>query len=515
MSEGGWRVVDVVSLLVAAAVAFPLAWVVYSALGVEGSRTLEIVSRAENVRILGNTLLVVALVTAFAVAISLPLAYITTYTDVPHRRFLAVLISLPLVVPSYIGAFGFVVGFGPRGVLQSLLGVESLPSIYGLSGTVLVVTLYTYPYTFITTRAALRSIDPAVIDASRTLDSGRKTFREVIAPQAKPAVLAGSLLVALYALSDFGTPAIMRFDVYTRVIYVEQNAWRTDVASLLSLQLVALTVVVLVAESRLSEVRDITSKGGSRRLEMSLGRWRLPATAACVGVPFLALGVPVGVLFLWLFRGDATYASGGGFELEYAWNSVYVAALAAAVAVTAALPVAYAASTGANRASRIAERATYVGYALPGVVLGLALVFFGSSTALYQTIPLLVFGYTVKFLPEAVGTARASFLQFDTRLAEAARTLGSPPHRTFYDVVLPSIAPGVVAGAALVFLTTMKELPITLFLRPAGFDTLVTRVWATYHEGFYGQAAVPALILVGISALSMLVILSRERYDAR
>ncbi|MFW5929574.1 MAG: ABC transporter permease [Halobacteriota archaeon] len=510
------RLVDSVNVAIALVVLVPFAWVVYSAFGVESSRVFEILGRSENLEILVNTVVLVVLVTAASVLISVPLAFVTAYGDVPYPRALSVLVALPLVVPSYIGAFGFVVGFGPRGELQSLLGVERLPSIYGLAGSVLVITLYTYPYTFITTRAALRSVDASVVDAARTLDgSRRRLVREVLLPQAKPAVLAGALLVALYALSDFGTPAIMRYDVYTRVIYVEHEAWRRDVASLLSLQLVALAAVVLFVENRVSNVGDIRSKGGGRKPSLRLGRWKLPATLACLAVPVFALAVPVGVLALWLFRGDESYASGGGFTWEYAWNSVYVAGLAAAVAVAVALPVAYGAARRRSMPSVLAERASYVGYALPGVVLGLGLVFFGSGTPLYQTIPLLVFGYTVKFLPEAVGITRSSFLQFDVRLAEAARTLGSRPLRTFYRVVLPSIAPGVLAGAALVFLTTMKELPITLFLRPAGFDTLVTRVWSAYHEGFYGQAALPALVLVAISALSVFVILSRERYDAR
>ncbi len=116
----------------------------------------------------------------------------------------------------------------------------------------------------------------------------------------------------------------------------------------------------------------------------------------------------------------------------------------------------------------------------------------------------------IRFLPQAVGTTESSILQVDPQYIEAARSLGYHPLSAFRKVVLPLVAPGIAAGAALVFLTTMKELPATLMLRPTGFETFVTYIWLVQGAGYYGQAAVPALVLVGLSGLSMLVILRRE-----
>jgi iron(III) transport system permease protein len=150
---------------------------------------------------------------------------------------------------------------------------------------------------------------------------------------------------------------------------------------------------------------------------------------------------------------------------------------------------------------------------MPGVVLGLALVFFGVKfvPTLYQTLPLLVFAYVVRFLPQAVGTTSSSVLQVDAHLVEAARALGESPRSAFRRVTLPLIWPGVLAGAALVFLTSMKELPATLMLRPTGFETLVSYIWQVQEAGYYGLAAVPALTLIAVSAGSMAVILAQER----
>jgi iron(III) transport system permease protein len=227
--------------------------------------------------------------------------------------------------------------------------------------------------------------------------------------------------------------------------------------------------------------------------------------------------VPLGILLLWFVRGPSDVGSATALQLSTITNSVGVAGAAALVSALAGLPIAYLSARHSSWLTEAFERASYVGYAIPGVVLGLALVYLGTqfATPLYQTLYLLVFAYVVRFLPQAVGSTRASFLRVNPALPEAARTLGRSSVGAFRTVTLPLIAPGLLGGAALVFLTTMKELPATLLLAPSGFDTLVTRVWTGVNAGYFGAAAVPALILLGVSALSMLVILSQEGYNVK
>jgi iron(III) transport system permease protein len=512
--------VTLLAAAVAAAVVVPLVWLVRTALGVDVAAALEL---SQFVEVSVNSGLLVVAVTAASIVVGVPLAFLTVRTDLPFRRLWTVVAALPLVIPSYIGAFAFVSAFGPRGILRRALaplGIERLPEIYGFGGAALVLTLYTYPYVFITARAALKSLDTTLVDAARTLEHTElEAFRRVTWPHIRPAVAAGSLLVALYTLADFGTPAIMRFDVFTRVIYVELGSFGRDTAALYSLQLVAATLFILAVESRVRDETDARATAGGAGgggSTVRLGRWRWPAALLPAGVGGLALVVPVGILVSWLLAGTDEVGRALAFRPEYATNSVLVAAGAALVATLAALPVAYlAANRPDSRLATLFERATYVGYGVPGVALGLALVFFGArvATPIYQTLYLLVFAYVVRFLPQAVGAQRASFLGVDRRLTEAARTLGRTPGEAFRHVTVPLVAPGLAAGAALVFLTTMKELPATLLLKPAGFDTLVTRVWTAYGSGHFGYAAVPALILVAVSGLSMLVMLTQEGYD--
>jgi iron(III) transport system permease protein len=501
---------------IAAAVAFPVAWLVLRSLEIGFEPAVELLAQPSSLEVVTNSVALVAGVTLGSILIGVPFAVLTVQTDLPFRRFWTIVAALPLVVPSYIGAFAFVSAFGPHGELADLLaplGVSELPTIYGFEGATLVLTLFTYPYVFLTTRAALLSFDGTLMEAARTLNHGRwAAFRKVTLPQIAPGIAAGSLLVALYALSDFGTPAIMHFDVFTRTIYV--NMWQQNYAALLSIQLLALALVVLALENRIGDDdRGAHASRGSGSVRISLGHWKWPALLFCALVATLCLAVPVAILFVWLTRSGPGYA-GGGFEFQmvYGLNSLYVAALAAGAATLAALPLAYLSGSSDSRFATLFERVSYVGYATPGVVLGFALVYFASSNApvLYQTIPLLVFAYVVRFLPQAVGAVRSSVLQVDPKLTEAARTLGESPRSAFRRVTLPLIAPGVVAGAALIFLTTMKELPATLLVRPTGFETLVTYIWRVQEAGYYGQAAIPALVLVAVSALSMLVLLKQD-----
>ena len=504
---------------IAALVLSPVVWVVLRTTAIGFDRAFALVTSPTSYDALLNSVALVVVVTGASILIGVPLAVLTTRTDLPFRRFWTVVVSIPLVLPSYIGAFAFVSAFGPHGILADALSVE-LPTIYGFFGAALVLTLFIYPYVYISTRAALLTFDASLIEAARTLNHGRfQAFRRVTLPRIVPGIASGGLLVALYTLSDFGTPAIMHFDTFTRMIYVEFNTFARDQAALLSVQLLAVTAVILAIENRIGSddghAYASSDRGGDEALRISLGRFRWLAMAFPAAIGVVTLVVPIGVLVYWLLGADPGFGGGYAFKWAYGFNSLSVSAVAALLATVAAVPIAYLATFRGGRLSTLFERATFVGYAMPGIVLGLALVYFGAAYApfLYQTIPLLLFAYVVRFMPQSVGTIRSSFLQTDPKLIEAARMLGRSRIDTFREVTLPLVMPGIAAGGALVFLTTMKELPATLMLQPTGFETIVTYIWLVQGSGNYGSAAVPALALVGISALSMFVILARGRYD--
>ena len=178
----------------------------------------------------------------------------------------------------------------------------------------------------------------------------------------------------------------------------------------------------------------------------------------------------------------------------------------------AALPVAVLAVRRSSRLSALFERVAYTSYALPGIVVALALVFFGINylPALYQTLPLLLLAYVILFVPQALGAQRNALLQVTPSLEEAARSLGARPSRVLRRVTLPLLRPGLLAGGALVFLTAMKELPAALILSPLGYSTLATQIWSTINEAFFARAAVPSLLLLLLSSLPLAYITLRD-----
>ncbi|WP_425493648.1 ABC transporter permease [Natronocalculus amylovorans] len=506
--------VALASALVAFLVVTPMIWVVREATSVELSHALSLVASAETAWITINSLTLMVFVTLLSILLGVPLAMLTTRTDLPHPRLWTIVAALPLVIPSYIGAIAFVAVFGPGGELDTLFGI-TLPRIVGLPGAILIITLYTYPYVFLTTRAALLSIDSSLIDAARTLNAGRiEAFRRVTLPQIRPGIAAGALLAALYAVSDFGTPAFMQVRVFTSTIYWEFSGFAVEYAALLALQLVAIVAVILVIEAGIG--RDEDASGGTDTVNtVRLGRWKWPAMGFISTLGFVTLALPVAIFASWLVRSQGDTVPSLEFQPMFALNSVRLAVLAAIVACLFALPVAYYSGRTNSLISRILERTTYIGFAVPGIVIGLALVFLGTRTlpSLYrQGVWLLVFAYVIRFLPQAVGTVRSSVLQVDDSVIEASRTLNAGPIETFRRVTMPMIVPGMVAGAVLVFLTTMKELPMTLMLQPVGMDTLVSIIWDAQATLHYRYAAIPALLLILISGLTMIVMLRQEGY---
>lgn len=497
------------AVVVAAAMLLPSVYLVIRAAG-EGGDLWKVITSSSALNSLLHTVLLAAAVTGGAIAISVPAAWLTTRSDLPFRRLWSVLLTLPLVFPSYVGAFAIVSALGPRGMLQDLLeplGVQEIPQIYGFAGAWLTLTLFTFPYTLLPVRAAIQGVDRSLEEVSRGLGkSGIATFFRVTLPQLRPAIVAGSLLVALYTLSDFGAVSILRFDALTRIIFLQYTtSLDRGAAASLALLLVGLALVVVVIEGMSRGRSRYYSNVSHRRPELvTLGWWRWPATFFCGSIVALALILPASVILFWLVRGVAS-----GEHLSFVGtavlNSAGVSALAATAAVAACLPIAFLVARRPSLVSGALEKASYIGYALPGVTIALALVFFTSNYAsfIYQTLVILIFAYVILFLPQALGAARSSLLQVNPRTEEAARGLGKSSSSVLARITVPQILPGISAGAALVFLTAMKELPATLLLSPIGFDTLATEIWSASTEAFFARAALPALLLVAVSALPM------------
>ncbi len=506
--------------VVAVAIALPLLYLVIRTAGIGGEELRELISRPRNIMVFFNSAAMAATVTLFSTLIAVPLAFLTVRTDLPGRRFWLVTTTLPLAVPSYVGSFALIATFAPRGSFLQLLlqplGVEELPSIYGFPGTVLAITLFTYPYMLLSVRSGLQGIDPSLEEASRSLGyGGRETFFKVVLPQLKPSLIAGGLLVALYALRDFGTPSLMQFDAFTRAIFLQyKTSFNRNSAAALSLMLVTLVLLILWLEYRMRSRAAYYSRGSASLRPpkiVKLGIWKWPAFGFCLLITSFGVVLPVGITLFWLIRGLNTgYTFPNLFPTII--NSVSAAGLAALATTIFALPVAILAVRFPSKITAIIERCSYIGFGVPGIVVALSLVFFGANylPALYQTLPMLIFAYLVLFLPQSVGTVRSSLLQVNPQLEESARSLGRNAWQTLREVTLPLVQSGVLSGAVLVFLTAIKELPATMLLAPIGFRTLATQIWQATENVDFADAAAASLAMLLVSMGSTLLVLSQE-----
>jgi iron(III) transport system permease protein len=442
-----------------------------------------------------------AVVTAGCLVLGVASAFLVARTDLPGRRVFGVLAALPLAVPTYIAAFSW---------------ISVVDRFEGFWPTALVLTLCSYPYVFLPVAAALSGTDPAQEEVSRSLGHGPwRTFRDVTLRQIRPAVAGGALLVALYVLSDFGAVSIVRTDTFTRAIFVAFDVGfdRTG-ALVLSSLLVTVTVLLLAAETATRRRGARYARlDGSRRppTRLRLGWLRWPAVAALTGVAALALGVPAYSLALRMAVGVSRPGSLAEITTA-AGNSLSLSLAGAALTMLLALPLGLLVARAPGPLSTGLERLSYLSHALPGVVIGLSLVFFGINVvpSLYQSVWLLALAYAALFLPLAVASVAGAAAQAPPILEEVARSLGRGPLAVLRTVTLPLTLPGIGAGAALVFLTCMKELPATLLLRPTGVDTLATELWTNTAVGAYAAAAPYAGLLVLLSSVPTWLLAARS-----
>jgi iron(III) transport system permease protein len=273
---------------------------------------------------------------------------------------------------------------------------------------------------------------------------------------------------------------------------------------------------VLVVETRArgnAAIHRLGSGVGRRGRPLRLGRARIPALVFCAAIVGFALVLPIAILTAWLVRSLGAGADLSGLPAAAA-HSLTLGFWTAAIATVCALPIATLLVRYPGTGARAVERLTYLGYALPGLVVALAFVAFGAGTPFYQTLAMLVAACVVRFLPEAISSTRAALLHVSPRLEEAARGLGRTQAGAVLSVTVPLARSGILAGAALVLLTAMKELPATLLLSPTGWNTLAVEVWTAANDAAYGQAAAPALILIAAAALPMLLLAPRDREHA-
>lgn len=479
-------------------------------------------------QLLGNTLLLVFFVTTGTILIGVSMAWLTERTNLPGRKIFRWFLALPLAIPPYIGAIVHLALLRPVGGIATLWvdeisnGMLSLPSPTGFWGATFILTIFSYPYVYLLAAASFRSMNANIDEAARML--GRtpwQVFWQVILPILRPGIAAGAILVSFDILAEYGTVALLRFETFSSAIFV-QLAGRYDrsAAAILSGILVILALIFLFAEIRVqgkAQFTQITSDWRPAQI-INLGKFRILSLAIVLFIIFISFIIPLTLLGFWSIEGflDNSFLAnmqvGSKGIFNFLADSFWSAGLAAILAILLSLPVAIYSIRHPGRISHLFSRFSQVGYAIPGVVVALSLVLLVNRFLpfMYATPLIVVMAYIMRYIPQAVRSSEATLRQLSPSIEEAARLLKRNSLQTFLQITLPLIFPGLLAGGALVFISSLKELPATLLLRPAGFETLAVRVWVWSEQGFYFQAAPAALLLVIISIIPLYFLLRRE-----
>jgi iron(III) transport system permease protein len=452
------------------------------------------------------------------------LAWLLVRTDVPFARVWRVLAPLPLVFPSFIGAAAFIAGLAPDGAIRSALsvvGYDAPRRFRGLGASCFVLTAFTYPYVYLPVAARLSRLPPSIEESARLLgDRPARLFLRIVMPSIRGSVLGGMLIALLYSLSEFGAVQLLGFDTLTRVVYASRLVDRAQSFAAATLLLVLAVVAVTIERRLRGSLQHSAPIGLRRNVPVALGRWRIPAMASVAAVVFVSLVAPVISLGQWAWRGleqnDSPVAALGDELAELrdpAWSTAWLGIIAAIVAVVVVLPAALLTVRHRSRLAPPVTAAVLAGFAVPGVVIALSLAFWALNVPyfdrLYQSTPLLISAYVVHFGAQAMRSTEVAVATVPRRVRESARLLGASPLRRAVTVDLPLMRPGLLAGAGLVLLSTVKELPATLLLAPIGLETLATRVWGAFEGGFLAEAGLVSIVLVLASGVLTWVLVLR------
>jgi iron(III) transport system permease protein len=486
-----------------------------------------------------ETALLVAGVGLLVVVIGVGTAWLVATCRFPGRGFFDWALLLPLAVPTYIVAFAYLDILHPlgpiQGSLRALFGISdprdfSLPDVRSIWGAVLLLGFVLYPYVYLASRALFLMQSAPVLEVARTLGAGPgRTFFRVALPLARPAIVVGTTLALLETLNDIGASEFLGVRTFTVSIYA---TWlnRSSLPGAAQIALVMLAAVVaLVLLERWARRRQRFTGSGRRQYPPSpqvlRGFGAAAAFVACLLPILIGFVIPAAHLLQEAWIRVANFGLSAQVLIE-ARNSVGFAAVATLAAIALGIVLAYAVRLDRSGMAAAAARVASFGYAIPGTVLGVGLLMplaafdnaidgvarqaFGVGTGLLLSGSgaALVLAYVIRFLAVSAGGIEAGFAKIPLSLDAAARSLGESTAGTVRRVHLPLLSPAIGAAAILVFVDCMKELPATLLLRPFGFETLATHIYAEAARGTYEDGAVAALMIV-LAGLGPVVLLAR------
>jgi len=478
-------------------------------------------------RMMANTVFLLFAVGFGTTVLGVTLAWLVTAYTFPLRAVFERALILPLAVPSFVMGFVLMATFDFAGPIQTLwrdlFGRGAwFPEIRTGHGAALALTVVLYPYVYLLARAAFHEQAASTFEAARVMGCSRlMAFFRLALPMARPSIAAGALLAMMEAMTDFATVRFFSFPTLSEgVVRVWEGHMNRAAATELASLLLLVALGLMLTERHLRKGARYDQQGGRGRSLHRVplvGAAKWGAVAFCGGVLGFAFVLPVGQLAAWTIN-KIQGSIPGTWDIvfvQYIVTTFGLAASAAGLALVLALMLAYGARWSRSRAAKFIVWAATFGYALPGAVVAAGVLLtlatvdrvLGVGLILTGSIVGLLYAYVVRFLAVSYNSTDASLEKIRPSMTQAARTMGAGGLRILWRVQDPLALNGLAAGALLVFVDVMKELPATMLLRPFGMDTLSIWSYMLAVEGMYEAAALPALtiLVVGLPAIVLLM----------
>ena len=516
-------------------VLFPMGVLVFDSIYQNGhlnfSNYKVVYSTAVNWRALTNTVQLSLMVMVASVIITFPLAWLVGRTDLPGKKTYRTLLVASYMIPPYVGAIAWVQLLNPsvgylNQILKWMFQLQKAPfDIYTFGGLAWVLTLFYSPFAFITISRAMEKMDPTLEEAARVSGaSPLRTLVDVTLPLMAPSILAGGLLVFIAAGSCFGIPAIVGMPanievMTTRIVtyvYMGDDKGIRD-ATALAASLMILANSLLFFMTWMLGRKDYTTISGksTRPNIVELGKWKWPAFCGVGLYAMIAVIIPLSsILVTSLLKSMSKPVTWDNLSLESwlpvltsaqymesIWNSVMYAVIAATVGTILSVFIAYLSVKTKVKGRSLPDLLTIIGGSTPSIVIALALVITFSGNYglnLYSTMWILIVSYLVKYMTMSVRTIAASLSQVHVSLEEAALNSGASWLRTCKDIILPLIAPSVIAGWFLIFMPSFYELTMSLLLYSGDTKTIGVLLYELQTYADTQNASVLSVIILGI-----------------
>ncbi|TGD42432.1 iron ABC transporter permease [Pseudotabrizicola sediminis] len=484
----------------------------------------------------GNTLLLGVLVVGLSALIGVPLAVARALFKVPGAVVWDLMFLIPFMIPPYIAVLGWIMALQPRGYLEQLVGVNLASFLFSVPGIVVIMTLNSFPVVYFAVSRTLETVGSRYADVARVFGaSPARAFWRVTLPLSTPGLAASLLLVFAMAIEEYGTPAALGaragFDVLVTAIDLRVSDWPIDLpgAAILSLVLVALSFGAFLMQRWILSRRSYEATTGKPQgsPKRDLGLWKWPVLLAFGLVAFVATGLPLlailaGALsktisggLVWSNLGFSNFAAILGDTtgaLKALGTSLSLGVATALVTGLLGALSAYAVVKSKVRGRGVIDVLTILPNALPGIVVAVGLILAWNQPWLpvtpYNTALILLLAYCCILLPQPVRYATAAFHQIGDNLEAAARVSGASSLTAFRRILLPLIAPSLLAAMLLVFAVASRELVASVVVAPVGVSTISTYIWRQFEQGSVGLGMAMAFVTILITTALPLIVLS-------